>query len=579
MKSNQIALLVLGLATAPFKTSAQQANPLQLNSPYQCNDGMSVTVTQCAQQGDKEYCAFKVEKKGKPAFQGVNLRGQVAVAVKQCTAQAATASAQPTAKAAPWAGKPLNPSYLSEMPSVDRVMQSMKASDARETALRQIWAFYELTEIIKTMSGPREFRGLLPDEQTVLGEYQVAQYNATQAADKAFPKEKPGEDLTYHFSRWDPRFGFKGINIWQFFSENFQSQFAQIIGKDNARYAALRAEQRRDAAQGVSANPQAQSSASPFVRNDPGTLAARRCVELGGSALECVGKGFWTGLVDMAGVNPDAMNGAETAGVVMNGRYQGNSALGFNFGLDRVEITGCGKLEPNSHSYTITKKPNHLLISVRSEPSSFVLSMGSDGSLIGPGAVDVKGQIITGYRKVWMQRYHDGVAVAGSGYWDNEPIYAPATERCTIATLAQAPLPAKDTNPLTAGITSAINSVIPDGPAGLRMSGHYLSQGGLALEFAVDSVVLDCGAAHVKEPYLVENAANQIMVAVKNGASPFTLAVQPNGTLTGSGSTEVAGRVVTGSSETALTYAPKNAHCAIGTLIPKSGTTTAQVSQ
>ena len=42
MKSNQIALLVLGLATAPFKTSAQPANPLQLNSPYQCNDGMSV---------------------------------------------------------------------------------------------------------------------------------------------------------------------------------------------------------------------------------------------------------------------------------------------------------------------------------------------------------------------------------------------------------------------------------------------------------------------------------------------------------------------------------------------------------
>jgi hypothetical protein len=46
-----------------------------------------------------------------------------------------------------------NPSYLNEMPSVDRVMEAMKTNDPHETALRQIWAFYELTEIIKVLSG------------------------------------------------------------------------------------------------------------------------------------------------------------------------------------------------------------------------------------------------------------------------------------------------------------------------------------------------------------------------------------------------------------------------------------------
>ena len=78
----------------------------------------------------------------------------------------------------------------------------------------------------------------------IMGEYQVAQYKVGVEADKAFPNNKPSEDLTYHFSRWDPKFGYKGIDIWQFFSQGLQAQFAQIVGKDNSRYAALRAEQK-----------------------------------------------------------------------------------------------------------------------------------------------------------------------------------------------------------------------------------------------------------------------------------------------------------------------------------------------
>jgi len=567
--------LALVLATCAILANAQSV-PLQLNTPYSCKDGISITVTRCAQQTGKEYCEFKIEQKGKQAFQALNLRERVAAGVKACTAQAASSSGQAKPGLVLRRGS-FNPPYLNEMPTVERVMEGLKTNDPRETALRQIWGFYELIEIIKVLSQDREFdrHGFLPDEEKIIGEYQVAQYNLGQAADKAFPNKKPSEDLTYHFSRWDARFGFKGIDIWQFFSENLQSQFTQIIGKDNAHYAALRAEQRRIAAQGVSANPEA--SGSPFVRNDPGSLAARRCVELGGSELECIGKGFWTGLTDMVGINPAEISGPEHAGVFMNGLYQGASGLGFSFGLDTVSLTGCGQLIPDSHAYTITKQANQLLINVKSLPSSFVLTMGNDGRLTGPGAIDVKGQIITGYKRVWMQEYRNGVLVPGSGYWDNQPIYGPKTERCTIGNLAQAPPPAPDKNPLTSGITSAINSVMHTGPSGLRMNGHYLSQGGLALEFAADAVVLDCGAAHVRQPYDVENTPNQILVRVKNGTSPLTLAVQSNGTLAGSGTAEVVGRVVTGSTQNEITYAAKTARCEIGTLAPKGGTATAQV--
>ena len=116
-----------------------------------------------------------------------------------------------------------------------------------------------------------------------------------------------------------------------------------------------------------------------------------------------------------------------------------------------------------------------------------------------------------------MQRYHNGVEVPGDGYWDNEPIYAPKTERCTIGAFAAAPAPPPDKNPLTRDLTSAINTLMPEGPTGLRMAGHYVGQDGPALEFAVDSVVLDCGAAHVRQAYTVENTSNQIQIIVKNG--------------------------------------------------------------
>ncbi len=573
MKTNSIAILtLLGLATSPL-ANAQQPPPLQLNVPYHCAGNIIVVVKHCEMKSGTEVCSLVKGPANGPLGDEISMPKAQAAAIGLICPPQGGASSQAAGKGmSEPAGRIFNPPYLSEMPSPERVLAAMKTSDPRETALRQIWAFYELTEIVKTLMGDREFSrtGMLPDEEKILRDYLTAQYKVSQESDKAFPTNKPSEDLTYHFSRWDPKFGFKGINIWQFFPDSLQSQFTQIVAKDNTRYAALRAEQKRIAAQGVSADPQPASpgSGSPFVRNDPGTLAARRCVELGGSDLECVGKGLLGGVMDMAGVNPDAIKGSEPTGVVMNGSYQSGAVMGLDFGTQTVTLKGCGKLVPNGHTYTITKKSNQLLMNLSSEPTPFAISLESDGKLSGPGPIDVKGQIIVGYHKVWMQRYHNGAPVAGDGYWDSQPIYAPKTERCTIGTFAAVPPPPPDKNPLTAGITSAINSVIPQGPSGLRMSGRYSGQGGLALEFAADAVVLDCGAAHVKQLYTVENSAKQILVNVKNGSSPFVLAVQPNGVLTGSGTVDVAGRLVTGATDTALTYAAKNARCAIETLSP-----------
>jgi hypothetical protein len=269
------------------------------------------------------------------------------------------------------------------------------------------------------------------------------------------------------------------------------------------------------------------------------------------------------------------MSGPTDHGVVMNGAYHGNAALWLNFAQKNVTVTSCGKLVPASLTYSIAKKGSQLLINVQNEPSSFALSMGSDGKLSGPGAIDIKGQIITGYHDVFMQHYINGVAQVGGscagrcGYWVHDPIYAPKTERCVIGTFAQAPPGAPDKSGLINGLTTAMNDLMHTGPAGLRMTGSYSNAGGLILEFEDDAVTIDCSAAHVKQAYTVENAAAEIRITVKNGPAPFTLAVQSNGTLLGSGNADITGRVVTGANGDAITYAAKNARCAIGTLTPK----------
>jgi hypothetical protein len=108
-------------------------------------------------------------------------------------------------------------------------------------------------------------------------------------------------------------------------------------------------------------------------------------------------------------------------------------------------------------------------------------------------------------------------------------------------------------------------------PPGLRLAGMYASQTGPRIEFREDSATVECGEAHVAEPYVVQDANGQISIRIQNGAAPFALSLQPNGTLVGSGAIDVAGRVVTGSTANALTYASRAARCSIGTLTARNG--------
>ena len=605
MKTILIALMS-GLGPVALM-NAQQPPPLQLNTPYQCGNNIIVVVKNCSMRNGTEMCSMVKGPANGPLGDEISVpKAQAAAIGLICPPQGSASQASKSAAS----GRILNPPYLGEMPSVDRVLAGMKTNDPHETALRQVWAFYELTEIIKTLSGDREFRGLLPDEQKIMGEYQVAQYKVGQEADKAFPSNKPSEDLSYHFGRWDPRFGYKGINIWQFFSEGLQSQFTQIVGKDNARYAAMRAEQKRIAAQGVSANPQ-PVGAQPGMRNDAGSIAMRKCVESGRSDMECMGEGMKVGLADLMGSGDPtkAIAPEGPAGLRLSGVYSGGN-VSLTFG-ESTTFVQCGELIPISVPYSVRRDQQQLLVAVNipALPKPLLLTYRVDGKLVGPGVIELAGQVPAGgaaahtstqyeaQTETTMQTRQidaaeaqnyagsDAVHQNGMEYSVSEPVtttsYTPRAvttysvptktkiEKCNVGVLPATGSNVKVSAMLTQVFGTQASKAANTAP-GLRLAGTYAMVSGLKAEFRDDSVTLECGEAHTADAYSVLYDANRLDVRIQNGSVPVALALQSNGVLAGSGIVDVAGRrIVATSSGDPHNFVPINARCALGNLVPQ----------
>jgi len=57
-----------------------------------------------------------------------------------------------------------------------------------------------------------------------------------------------------------------------------------------------------------------------------------------------------------------------------------------------------------------------------------------------------------------------------------------------------------------------------------------------------------------------------MVVSVRNGNAPLTLTLGQDGSLSGSGTVDVAGRLVTGVNDSNVTFAPHQERCTVGTL-------------
>ena len=476
-----------------------------------------------------------------------------------------------------------NANYTADMPSVARVKAEIKGSDPTDTLARQCAVFTYLQAYIQRIKYNRTVRGpYTPDEQRLIGDYSLAAYQISQDYAKTHTPDEAKAFERLH-GQYEMNSDFYKDWSHRLIGPRSAAAYKNMESEMGARQQAHVAEQKRQYDQA-----QAQTSNAQGLSNDPTAVATRRCLELGGSSIACMGKGMGAGFMDMIGFHPEELTGPGRAGVVLSGRYRNPATTAsLDFGPDAVSIADCGKLVADGHAYSIEKRPGSLRVVVQNEPQPVVLAMRPDGGLAGPGAVDVKGRIIIGYHTVTHTLYVNGTVAAGAQYGcagvcqtsESVPDYAPKIERCTIASLAPPPRP-KPVAAQPAGADSGLLGMlvgaidtgelqIPTEP-GLRMTGQY-SSGKLLLDFTPTSLILDCGQAHVRQSYMVENAADRLLVHVENQGGPFTLAVESDNTLRGTGSTTVNGRLVSGMKGDDVTFSPHSETCEVGALRPKTG--------
>jgi len=598
MKIHFTSALRFGIVAITVAASAQQPPPLRLNVPYNCPGNVIVVVKHCEKRGETEVCSLVKGALNAPMGDEISMpKAQAAALGLMCTQGAAPQSgAGPSASNAQTA----SPDYTIDLPSVERVKAEIKGSDATDTLARHVAVFTYLVSYIDRIKYNRTVRGeFTPGEQKMMGAYRLAAYqmsqdyakNHTAAEAAAFERLHGQYEMNGDFYKdWSKRL------IGPQSAAAYKGAEAGLAASGQRHYEQEMADYKRDSAAQQAADKQIFGTQG--LSNEPTAVATRRCLELGGSSAGCVGKGFMSGFKDLIGFTPEAeeeLTGPGKAGVVLSGLYKNPATVTtLGFGESGATIAGCGKLIDDSHNYTIDKRPGSVRVTVDNEPNPIVLTMRPDGGLTGPGLIDVKGRIIVGYHIETSTLMINGVRATPdqcNGPCQTStrvPDYAPAIARCSISSLAMPPspkpAPASAQSATNSGITSLITGLADvlspgggapiNGEVGLRMTGKY---GGhiLLLDFSSNSLVLDCGQAHVRAPYTVENTPNTFLIHVQNSGGPFTLALQPDNSLRGAGTTSINGRLVTGMNGDDVAFAPHSETCEVGTFRPKTGATPA----
>lgn len=456
--------------------------------------------------------------------------------------------------------------YTKDLPSVQRVETVLKGSDPTDTLARQAAIFEYLQQYIQRIKEARDYRGpYSPGEQKLLADYAKAGYELTQSYTKT---HTPAEVTA--FNRLKFRYEINNALNW---IKQLEGQQAADTYKGAEASLAQSYQRNQDRIQqGLKQQQSGNSDTADFINGAFEALndspEARRCLELGGSSSECAGSSLMNGVSKWIGDDPNAA--PPLNGVVLVGNYHSRSELpGLSFGVGAATLEDCGTLVADSHNYVIRKSGGTTQIVLANEPDNIVLTLRPDGSLSGPGTIPVKGRVIIGYRSGY-----DCNAAINHCVTTSTPIYQARMDRCTLRQLAFVPPKPVNTPKLTGVLAQMFNGENVRLVTGIRMTGLYVSSSGLKLEFGNDSVIMDCGRAHAKVPYTVESTATQYVVHIQNAGGSFLLAVAPDNTLRGTGSTTVNGRLVAAIKGAAVSFAPHSESCNIGTLSPKGARNT-----
>src|SRR5205814_652996 len=103
---------------------------------------------------------------------------------------------------------------------------------------------------------------------------------------------------------------------------------------------------------------------------------------------------------------------------------------------------------------------------------------------------------------------------------------------------------------------------------GLRMDGRY-GGASFGLIFHRESVTMACGDAEQALPYSIQRSGAKTTLVIEDTPSPLSLQIMPDGSINGSGTVQVNGRIITGTTDDVknpFTFAPHVASCAMGRL-------------
>lgn len=576
---------------------------------YHCTNGFVLTISKCDKFQGVDACWFKVENKGQVL---VDTPGSVSGAVKMVRACGGDMSVVPSEEEVErarrrlqaiqppsGANRPMDPAYLADMPSVDRVKSEIKGSDPTDTLARQVAVFTSLGQFVNRIKSTRSIRAPYTlDEQNVMNAYQMASYQITQQYESSHTPEEAKAFTSMH---------------WKYEMGDADKWAHELMGNQaNAAYGGAM----RDLSAGAKKHyddemrtyndavaKQKEAANNPGGTNDhyakdPGSVAARHCLESGRSEMECLQEGMKVGMNDLMGGDiQEAIVGKTPSGLRFTGVYGGNG-FALNFRQDLVYI-GCGTLLPEPRTYTVNRSGMQVSVTIPITTPPLVLSYNADGSLAGGGrTIAVAGEVPAGgggrsttyqsqttttttqrqldpgeEREYSADQLHQNggqfsvdqqtTSTSWTPTFHRAPT-VPKTERCTVGNLAVGGESIKTAAILTQVLGSKASKSANSRP-GLRLNGKYAVTGGLTIEFRDDSATLECGESFNSEAYEVLRENGQMLVKFQNNTGPLSLILQPNNTLTGSGAVDVTGRRAIQAAGGGVDYTSRNARCELGT--------------
>jgi hypothetical protein len=501
------------------------------------------------------------------------------------------------------------PAYLAEMPSVERVMQAMRAGDPDETAARQMAAFTHLKNMIEKLAGPRFPKNqLTPEENKLRQAYYTAYWQIA--------KSKPQYGSFNAMRGLDIDIKFRDELIQKCFPPSFAAEYSKLTGQAIAQNKALhdqgaaaRAEREQALAdQAAKEHPNAQKITVADVQaelasggsKDPQELAMRRCIAAGRLPSSCTGNallGSFSNMISSAlsGVTGTSTNAAGSttnvppdAGPNMSGVFQGAGNWRLDF-VDGGVLVNCSSLSPNQEVYSLAFRSNGAILTINTKPKTLVLDVHADGTITGPpGTVTIDGVIASGYH-TGLHNAAGQQVTANEAKYSTQPVYNDSGMQVTDPSAVNGYStfsPRRTTCPaisLTskgagAGIQTMQMNVLktafggdagPATPVGIRMHGIFAAAStGFSLQFFPESVILGCGPISARAyPYTVSGSG---LIKIDAADHPLSVTIRPDGSLDpGSGPYQVHGRMITGPTVSdKYTFLPIESTCNLAPLTP-----------